>query len=328
MRSSIFYLFLLFLLFFVVSSCSKTKTFQKTEVIMGTTVSITIVQDNAVDAESAIDSAMAELRRLDAMMSDYKETSEVSGVNRAAGKTPVHVSPEMIEIVEAAVIASRISDGAFDVTIAPLAQLWRTRLKEGRVPTDAEIANARALVNYRDIVIDKNASCLFLRRSGMRLDFGGMKGYMADRIVALLKKKGTEKALVALAGDICGFGLREDGKPWTISIQHPRERNTTLGVVELSNKCISTSGDYERFVITGNERYHHILDPRTGRPSKGVISATVVGERGAFIDPMAKAMFIHGAAPGLELASKYGLDILIVDEAGRLTATAGIRQKN
>src|SRR5512137_1739035 len=142
---------------------------------MGTTVSITVVAPTAEEGRAAIEAGMAEVRRLDAMMSLYKETSEITKVNAAAGKRPVRVSPEMIEVVEQAVKASDLSDGVFDITIGPLVVLWQMRLKEGSVPTDKEIAGVRPLVNYRNIVIDRKASTLFLRKQGMIMDLGGMK---------------------------------------------------------------------------------------------------------------------------------------------------------
>jgi thiamine biosynthesis lipoprotein len=198
------------------------------------------------------------------------------------------------------------------------------RLKEGKAPTDEEIARIRPLVNYRNIVIDKKASTLFLKKSGMIMDFGGMKGYLADRVKDLLRKRGINDAVIAVAGDIWVLGRREDGKPWRIGVQHPRERDKTLAVLDLSDRYISTSGDYERFIIKEKKRYHHIIDPRTGRPSTGVISATLIGDRGALIDPLAKAPFILGPEEGMKIVKKAGAEAIIVDEKGKVFMTDGI----
>ncbi len=191
--------------------CTRARTVQKTETIMGTDVTITVVAPSTEEGEAAIEAGMAELRRLDAMMSLYKDTSEITKVNLAAGKDPVKVSPEMIEVVEQAAEISRLSGGVFDVTIGPLVVLWQMRLKEGKVPTDEEIARVRPLVNYRNIVIDRKASTIFLKKPGMIMDFGGMKGYMADRVAELFRKRGIKNAIIAVAGDIWVLGHREDG---------------------------------------------------------------------------------------------------------------------
>ena len=297
---------------------------QGTETIMGTQVSITVVASSRGEAEAAIAAGMAEVRRFDAMLSLYKDTSEITNVNLAAGKVPVRVSPEMIAVVEEAVKVSELSGGVFDVTIGPLVVLWQMRLKEGTVPSDEEIAGVRRLVNYRDIVVDRKASTLFLRKKGMVMDLGGMKGFIADRVADLLKGRGINNALIALAGDIWALGQREDGGPWRIGVQHPREKDRNLTVLELSDKYVCTSGDYERFVIREKKRYHHIIDPRTGKPSIGVISVTLIGSKGALVDPLAKVPFILGPAEGMKIIRKFGIEAIIVDDQGKVTSTEGI----
>jgi len=311
----------------LIAACSRSgpRTIRKTEAIMGTDVTITVVAPTVEEGGAAIDAGMAELRRLDAMMSLYKDDSELTRVNRAAGMQPVKVSAEMIEIIEDAAEVSRLSGGVFDVTVGPLVVLWQMRLKDGTIPTDEEIARIRPLVNYRNIVVDRQASTVFLKKRGMIMDFGGMKGYMADRAADVIRKRGITNAVIAVAGDIWVLGHREDGKPWRIGVQHPRQQDKTLAVLDLSDKYISTSGDYERFVIRENKRYHHIIDPRTGRPSKGVISATLIGTKGALIDPLTKAPFILGPEKGLAIVKNVGAEAIIVDEQGNVYTTDGIK---
>lgn len=318
------YLAPLLLLALIAGGCTRSRTVQRTETMMGTQVTITVVAATPADGEAAIDAGMAELRRLDAMMSLYKDASEVSKVNAAAGKAPVRVSPEMLDIVERAAEVSRLSSGVFDITVGPLVVLWQMRLKEGTVPTDAEIEGVLPLVNYRNLVVDRKDSTLFLKRQGMIMDLGGMKGYLADRVADLFRQRGVTNALIAVAGDIWALGRREDGSPWRIGIQHPRDKDRVLTVLELSDRYVCTSGDYERFVIREKKRYHHIIDPRTGRPSEGTISATLVGDRGAFVDPLAKVPFILGPERGMAFISRLGVEAVIVDADGRATATPGI----
>ena len=301
------------------------KTVQRTEAIMGTDVTVTVVAKSEAEGAAAIDAAMAEVRRFDRMMSLYKDDSEITRINLAAGKHPVKVSPEMIEVVEAAARVSGLTHGAFDVTIGPLVVLWQMRLKEGKTPDDKEIARIKRLVNYKNVIIDRRKSTLFLKNPNMIMDLGGMKGYIADRVKDLIKKRGINNAVIALAGDIWVLGRREDGKPWRIGVQHPRKPEQTLTVLDLSDKYISTSGDYERYKIVERKRYHHIIDPRTGKPSTGVISATLMGDQGALIDPLSKAPFILGPEEGLKIVKKTGAEAIIVDEQGKIYMTDGVK---
>jgi len=311
----------------LIAGCSGPKTVQKTETIMGTQVSITVVAKTEQEGEAAIDAAMAEVRRFDRMMSLYKDDSEITRVNLAAGKGPVEVSPEMIEIVEAARKISELTDGAFDVTVGPLVVLWQMRLKEGAAPTETEIESIKNRVGYRNIITDKKASTLFLMKPGMIMDFGGCaKGYVADRVAELLKGRGIDNAIVALAGDIRVMGHRPDGSSWRIGVQHPRDSAKTLTVLELSDKFISTSGDYERYQIVHRKRYHHILDPRTGKPSEGMESVTLVGDRGSDGDPLATALFILGPKQGRKIVKKLGYNAIFVDDRGRVVMTDGIKK--
>src|SRR5574341_128882 len=250
--------------------CDRQTTVQKTESIMGTDVTITVVAPSAGKGEVAIDAAMEELRRLDRMMSLYKDGSEITRVNLAAGEHSVTVSREMIEVVEHARRISELSGGAFDATIGPLVVLWQMKLKEGAVPSDREIKAVLTRVDYRDILIDKKGPTIFLTRKGMILDLGGAaKGYASDR-------------------------------------------------------AISTSGDYERFTIVNKKRFHHILDPRTGKPSEGTESVTVIGDQGAVLDPLTTALFVLGPEKGMQLVKDLGYEAIFVDDKGTVLTTEGI----
>jgi len=306
--------------------CQRSRTVQRTETIMGTQVTITVVGDTPASGQRAIEEGMAELRRLDSLLSLYQEESEISRINRAAGVNPVPVSAETLEAVERGLETGRLTSGAFDVTVGPLVVLWQMRLKEGTVPTDAEIANVLPLVNYRNVVADRRSSTVFLKKRGMILDVGGSaKGYAADRVKEIFRKNGIANAVIAVAGDIWALGRREDGKPWRIGVQHPRDKDKVLTVLELRDRYISTSGDYERFVIRGKRRYHHIIDPRTGKPAEGIVAVTVMGDRGAVIDPLTTALFVLGKEKGMRLVEKIGAEAIFVDNEGQVTATGGIK---
>jgi thiamine biosynthesis lipoprotein len=160
----------------------------------------------------------------------------------------------------------------------------------------------------------------------MIMDLGGCaKGYAADRAAEVLKKQGIMNALVAVAGDIRAMGKREDGKPWRIGVQHPREAGRLLTTLDLSDKSISTSGDYERFKIIKEKRYHHIIDPRTGRPSEGTVSVTVIGDRGAIVDPLTTALFILGPEKGMKIVKELGYEAIFEDDRGNIVSTERIK---
>ncbi len=326
MRQPVLFPLIFFNLLIASISCDTQRTFQKTETIMGTEVTITVSAPSAGEGAAAIEAAMFELRRLDRMMSLYKEDSEITRVNLAAGKHPVRVSAEMTEVVEQSLEISRLTRGVFDITIGPLVVLWQMRLKEGKTPTDLEISGVRGRIGFKNITLDKKASTIYLKKKGMIMDLGGVaKGYAADRAAHVLIQRGVKNGIVAVAGDIRAIGQRPDGSPWRIGVQHPREPENTLTVLELSDVSVSTSGDYERFKIIGNKRYHHILDPRTGRPSTGMESVTVTGARGAVVDPLTTALFILGPEKGIQLVQSLGCEAVFVDDKGRVTSTPKIR---
>jgi len=314
------YLTALFLLFYCptvlfLSSCNvlspdKERLFKKSTVLMDTIVSITVVSTSRDKAEKAIDEAFRELKRLEEIMNFYSEESEVSKINRNAGIRPVKVSMDMIDIIEKAIYVSRLTEGAFDITTGPLTRLWDFQSRNPKVPEPSEIRKALRLVNYRDIVINKKTSTVFLKRKGMLIDLGGIaKGYGADRAMEVLKKNGINSCLVAIAGDIRVSGKKPDGSPWMIGIRNPRPQKGSDDIftsLPLTDAAISTSGDYERFFIKDGKRYHHIINPFTGYPSESTGGVSVITEEGYLSDGLATAVFILGPERGMELLKRLG----------------------
>ena len=239
------------------------------------------------------------------------------------------VSPETLDTIEKAVYVSEKSDGAFDPTIGPEIKLWDF-FKKIR-PSDAEIRKNLPLVNYKNIIIDKGKSTVFLKKKNMLLDLGGIaKGYAADLAVQALKQKGISSGIVAIAGDIKAFGLKPDNKPWVVGIKNPRQKSNDdeiIARVPLSDKAISTSGDYERYFIMDGQRYHHLLIPQTGYPAYACQSATVIADKGVTTDGFDNALFILGPEKGIELANKIGVDAIIIDSNGAIHNTAGLQGK-
>ena len=296
------------------------------ETLMGTLVEITAEGRDHKLVKARVALAFEEVRRVDRLMSTFREDSELSRINRAAGVAPVQVSPEVLEAIERSLEVSRLSDGAFDISYAALGGLWDfSGEKPARVPEAAEIAARLKRVGWRRIQVDRSAGTVFLPEAGMRLDLGAIaKGYAVDRALAALKVPGVDRALVTAGGDLRAF-TRPGEKPWRIGIQDPARRDRLLGELEIQNQAVATSGQYERFVEIQGRRYGHILDPRTGRPAEGVLGATVIAGEAWEADAWATALLVLGPEQGIKLLpSPPGIEALIVDAKGRWHATPGL----
>jgi thiamine biosynthesis lipoprotein len=339
----IFFCFLLpvfcILLTFSVSCTSKKeRIFKKSSILMDTIVTITVVSTSEEIVESAMDAAFAEIEKIEKLSNFFSQESDVSRINQNAGVSAVKVSPDILSIIDKAIYVSEITDGSFDITIGPVISLYDFHRKIK--PDNHEIQKKLLLVNYRDIVIDKNRSTVFLRKKGMRIDLGGItKGYAADKAADTLKNQGIYAAIVAIAGDIRVSGLKPDGKAWKIGIKKPRIflpaakvdadglPDDVMAILEMTDMSISTSGDYERFFMVNGRRYHHILSPKTGFPAEGCQSVSITGKESALTDAIATGVFILGPEKGMQFLKEIGLEGIIIDGEGKILATPNFREK-
>jgi len=325
-----YYCFFLFICL-LLGSCSSNKlsTYRKSRALMDTFVTVTVVADSQEAADKAIEWAFEVIGKYGNLINFFSDTSELSAINRSAGIHEVRVSPETLDTIDRAVFVSEKSGGAFDPTIGPEIKLWDF-IKKVK-PSDLEIRSNLPLVNYKNIVIDKGKSTVFLKKKNMLLDLGGIaKGYAADLAVQALKQKGIASGLVAIAGDIKAFGLKPDNKPWVVGIKNPRQKSSDdeiIAKVSLSDKAISTSGDYERYFIMDGQRFHHLLVPATGQPANSCQSVSVIADKGVMTDGFDNAIFILGPEKGLELAREMGLDAMIIDAEGTIHTTPGLQGK-
>lgn len=321
--------FLLLLMLALSVSCGKDRpaVYKKTKPLMDTLVTITVVTNSARDADKAIESALSVIENFGNKINFFSDKSELSSINRNAGIKAVRVSPDTLGVIERAVFISEKSGGAFDPTIGPEIKLWDFHKKIR--PTDAEIRKNLPLVNYRDIIVDHDKSTVLLRKKGMVMDLGGIaKGYAADLALADLKRTGIVAGIVAAAGDIRAFGIKPDGKPWSIGIRNPRQKSDAdelIARARLTNKAVSTSGDYERYFMEDGRRYHHLLDPKTGYPAGLCRSVTVISNSGIFADGFSTAVFVSGPDKGMQLAEEAGVDAIIIDRDGNIRKTPGIK---
>jgi len=257
--------------------------------------------DNAGD-EEIIGSVIAEIERLEALLSRSETDSDVVAINRAAGQQAVAVSPETLALIEEALYFAEISGGAFDPTIAPLTDAWGFWDQAHRLPADEELARALELVDYSMVELDPEKKTVYLPLEEMALELGGIaKGYIVDRALELLSSKGVTSAFVNAGGDIGLIGLRPDGEPWKIGVGHPREEGAVIVVIPLSGGAVVTSGDYRRFFEEDGVIYHHIIDPATGYPAGDLISVTITAPTVMEADALSTAVFVLGPEAGMSL---------------------------
>ena len=294
------------------------------EAIMGTAIRAELWSDDADAARAAIDAVMAEMHRIDRAMSPHKADSELSRINRDAGRGAVPLSEEMTTLLARAAAFSALTQGAFDITYAAAGQLYDYRARV-RPDTDA-LAQAQAAVGWRHLELDARAATVRFHKPGMRIDLGGFaKGHAVDNAAALLERRGILHAMVSAGGDSRVVGDRR-GRPWMIGVRHPRKgEKEVVAMLPLEDASISTSGDYERCFDEGGTRFHHLIDPATGRSPQGVHSVTVIADDGLTSEALSKAVFVLGAERGLALVeTQRGVDAVVVDAAGALHFSSGL----
>ena len=290
---------------------------------MGTAISVELWSESRAEGESAMAAVMAEMHRIDRAMSPHKPDSELSRINREAGAAPVPLSTEMARLLARADEFSRLTGGAFDISYAAVGQLYDYR--ERVRPTDAALAQACAAVGYRHLHLDTRARTLRFGLPGMRIDLGGFaKGHAVDNAAAILRERGVQHAMVSAGGDSRVIGDHR-GRPWTVGIRDPRRPGEMAALLPLVDVSISTSGDYERCFDADGVRFHHLIDPATGRSPRSVHSVTVLAEDGLTTEALSKAVFVLGTEKGLRLVeSQRGVDAVVVDAAGALHYSAGL----
>lgn len=295
------------------------------QAIMGTSIRVELWLEDEVRGARAIDEVMQEMRRIDALMSTYKEDSLLSRVNREAASAPVVVGSELFQLLQRALAMSELTGGAFDITYASVGYLYDFRA--GSHPDQAQIDGALPNIDYRLVALDPADNSVRYRRPGVRVDLGGIaKGYAVERGAAILRRAGVRHGIVTAGGDSRIVGDRL-GKPWVVGVRHPRQRQQVIARIPLLDEAISTSGDYERYFEEGGVRYHHIISPATGLPAGEVHSATIVGPDATMTDGLSTSVFVLGVARGLALIETLPeYEAAIVDRDGRLHYSSGFVQ--
>lgn len=291
--------------------------------LMGTRVSVELYADDDVRGRELVADVMREYHRVDDSMSTYKPDSEISRVNAHAADAPMVIGEELFSLVERSLELSVASGGAFDITYDSVGYLYDFRAHQR--PTDRQIEERLGAVDYRHVVLDRGKRTIFFKAKGVRINLGGVaKGYVVERAAAMLRARGVEHALLNAGGDTRVIGDRR-GQPWIVGIRHPRVADEVVTRLPLVDEAISTSGDYERFFEENGHRYHHIINPVTGRPTEGILTVTVIGPDGTLTDGLGTAIFVLGAEKGLELIESYpAYETIIVDATGKVSYSKGL----
>lgn len=294
--------------------------------LMGTDFEITVVAPNAEIGYLNIDVAVSEIQRIERLISAWDKNSETSLINFHAGIAPVQVSPELYRLIERSLEVSQVTQGAFDITYAALDGLWKFDGSVTQVPTKKQIADALSKIGHDKIVLDPEALTVFLPFKGMRIGFGAIgKGYAADRAKELLISKEVKGGIINASGDLTTWGTKPSGEKWMVGITNPLDRDKVFGWLPVVESSVATSGNYGKYITIEGEKYHHILDPRTGRPTHGVNSVTIFAKQAELCDALATAIFVMGRDVGLHMINQLdGVEAVVIDSTNKIHRSSGI----
>lgn len=292
--------------------------FKKKQSLLGSPFEITVVAKDSVQGNLFSDLAIAEVKRIENLISDWIPTSQISKVNQNAGISPIKVDKEVFDLVERATKISKLTSGAFDISYASMDRIWKFDGSMKEMPTPEEIRKSVEKVGYQNIILNPKDTTIFLKNKGMKLGLGGIgQGYIADKIKVLLQEKGCKSGLVNVSGDINTWGKQPDGQSWTVGIVNPMNKNKVFATFPLDDSAVETSGSYEKYVTFNGKRYSHIIDPRTGYPATGIVSVSVFAKQTEIADALATGIFVLGVEVGLDLVNQLkGIGCIIVDDKG------------
>jgi len=296
---------------------------------MGTELRLTAWTADEAGANVAFEAVFQEMDRLEALLSNWRPTSDVEQLNATAGKHPVRVGNDLREVLRTAHQVSELTGGKFDVTWGAMSGLWKFdyQNQDNTIPDPAQVARQRKLIDYRKVVVDEDAGTAFIEREGMKVNLGGIgKGYAVDRARDILQRRGFHDFIVQFGGDMYVAGL-QDGHMWRLGIQDPRgPANRIFAQIDLTDSTFSTSGDYARSFVKNGQRYHHIIDPDTGEPAAGCRSVTIVTTSATIADGLSKGVFVLGPEAGMSLIQRLpGVEGVIVSSKNEVLVSPGIK---
>lgn len=302
---------------------------------MGTHIVVSTYTTRTMDEptlRSKLEKAVAEIRRLERLMTTWRDDSEISKVNEAAGKQPVIVGPETFEVVERSLSVAKRSEGVFDISFEAMRNLWRfDENKVEEVPSQEAIDKGRALIDYRKIIIDKDKRTVFLEQQGMRISLGGIaKGYGVDAAAKVLSAEGLTSFYIQAGGDLYVRGKKPDGSAYRVGVRDPRGKGPSdyFAMLDVTDHAFSTAGDYERSFVKDGKRWHHIIDPRSGYPARASRSVTVWAKDAFTADGVDDAIFILGPEKGLSICEELDdCGAVVVDAKNKVWVSKRLESK-
>ncbi len=318
---------LLFLIMCVTVSSAQEKEQKMSLLLMGDRFEFTTVSDDKNLGKRAIDSAILEIKRIDSLISEWIPSSETSLINDNAGIKPVKVSDELFNLIERSIKVSEITSGAFDITFASVNNIYQFDRQEHALPAPDTIRSLVKKVGYERIFLSREARTVMLAEQGMKIGFGGIgQGYAANKAKEMMREMGIKSGVVNASGDIVAWGKREDGSDWEVGIGDPKNPEKYIAWLKAAETAIVTSGNYEKFFTTKGIRYGHIIDPRTGYPSTGLKSVTIICPEVELADALATGVFVLGEKEGMELIEQLrGIECVLVNDKDEIKTSSGVQ---
>ena len=304
-----------------------TKRFTRTQKLMGNRFEFCVVGEDEAWAEDCLVKAVAEVARIEALLTTFKEDSQTNQINSMAGIRPVVVDREVFELINRSLKISVLTQGAFDISYGSIdKRFWNFDTAMTALPDPQVAKESVRLINYRNIILDPDKCTVFLKEKGMRIGFGGIgKGYAADRAKAMLRTLGVSNGIVNASGDLNAWGVQPNGKPWTIGVADPEKTNSPFSYLDITDRAIATSGNYEKVAIINGKPYSHTIDPKTGFPVTGIKSVTIISPSAEFSDALATPVMVMGVTVGLDLINQMkGIACILIDDSNQLFTSKNI----
>jgi len=310
----------------VCGQAGKYVTVKRSLKLMGSSFELTVVVNNEDIGYINLEEAIAEVRRVEKLISSWDPESETSEINRNAGVKPVKVSLELFKLIERSIQISEITNGAFDITIAAMEGVWKFDGSMSAFPTPEQISSAVSKVGYKKIALNKAENTVFLKENGMKIGFGAIgKGYAADKVKELLVSKQVPAGMINASGDITTWGTKATGEKWLIGVDHPRSNGKIFTWLPLIESSVSITGNLVRYVSFNGKKYTHYIDPKSGYPTTGISKVTVLAKRAELCDALSTAVYILGKEKGISMINQLGdTEVIIVDKFNQIYKSNGI----
>lgn len=287
---------------------------------MGSRFQITLVDKDSISAEQNIDKAVAEITRIENLISEWRPETQISQVNQNAGIKPIKVDREVFDLTKKGLYFSKLTDGAFDISIVAMDKIWKFDDSMDELPSEQAIKESVRNVGYQNIILDSTNSTIFLRNPGMKIGFGSIgKGYAADKTRDLMKSMGVKAGIIDASGDISTWGTQPDGKLWAIGINNPFNDHKMAAILYFKENSVTTSGSYEKYAEIHGKRYSHIMNPKTGYPSTGLTSVTITGPNATMANGFSTSVMVLGEKEGLKLLKQFPeYHYLLITDKGKI----------